>query len=201
MKYLKPDEIERWIDEIKKEEVKDIALLMWKTGARIREILLLRVRDIDFQNQTISMPTLKRGKRTEAEKKSEKYTRVKIRRTVYIPYPDILDMLKRRVKGKYIQDKIFTVHRSTVWRHLQKAAKETGISIAVAHPHTLRHSFAVACLNSGMKLPVLQRLLGHAQLSSTGIYLDILEEKDILPILKGIFGREKDEEKGKEDEA
>jgi len=188
MKYLDPEDIQRWIDAIENEQARDIALLLWKTGARISEILLLRVRDIDFQHQTINMPTLKRGRRTEREKKSEKYIRPKMRRDVLVPYPDVMDMLDKRIEGKYMKDKVFKIHRTTVWRHLQKAAEKVGIPKNLAHPHTLRHSFAVACLKAGMELPVLQKLLGHAQLSSTGMYLDVMKREEIVPLLRTIFG-------------
>lgn len=39
------------------------------------------------------------------------------------------------------------------------------------HPHTTRHSFAVDKLKRGMPLPILQRILGHADIGTTAIYL------------------------------
>jgi site-specific recombinase XerD len=38
-------------------------------------------------------------------------------------------------------------------------------------PHTLRRCFATHQAISGMPLPVLQKVLGHASLSSTSIYV------------------------------
>ncbi len=46
-------------------------------------------------------------------------------------------------------------------------------------PHTLRHSCATALLNSSDELQKIQRLLGHASLSTTQIYTKISKEKII----------------------
>jgi len=45
--------------------------------------------------------------------------------------------------------------------------------IAPAHPHRFRHTFASDMVRAGISLPVLMQLMGHAQISTTMVYLQI----------------------------
>ena len=44
------------------------------------------------------------------------------------------------------------------------------------HPHTLRHSFAVYCLKNGLNIRSLQKILGHSNLNTTAVYLDVVAD-------------------------
>jgi site-specific recombinase XerD len=43
-------------------------------------------------------------------------------------------------------------------------------------PHSLRHTFAIMCLDNGVKLPAIQAMLGHRSLETTGLYLTLNKE-------------------------
>lgn len=43
-------------------------------------------------------------------------------------------------------------------------------------PHTFRHSKAVHFLQNGTALPIIQRFLGHSNIQTTEIYLDITND-------------------------
>lgn len=72
-------------------------------------------------------------------------------------------------------DTLFLNHRGKkltrqgVWLILLEAAEAAGITTEVT-PRTLRHSFAKHLIGSGENLRRVQKLLGHANLSTTQVY-------------------------------
>ncbi len=61
--------------------------------------------------------------------------------------------------------------RSNVWRLVRKYARRVGLNRL--HPHTLRHCFATHMLAGGADLRIVQELLGHADPTTTQIYLHV----------------------------
>jgi integrase len=61
--------------------------------------------------------------------------------------------------------------RTCRWR-LARAARLAGLTAHV-HPHILRHSYATRLLHTGSDIRAVQALLGHSDLSTTAIYLDV----------------------------
>ena len=53
-----------------------------------------------------------------------------------------------------------------------RAVKKSGVRYK-GGIHTLRHSFATHLIESGVELPVVQRLMGHASLMTTALYLHV----------------------------
>ena len=60
------------------------------------------------------------------------------------------------------------VHRRTIHRWVSDIGKKIGLNV---HPHTLRHTFAHTLLERGESLAMIQALLGHSSISTTGRYV------------------------------
>lgn len=162
-KYLTADEVTRILESVRNHPKKHLLIkMLWQTGARVSELLDVKVKDVDFYARTVRIPTLKRREKG-------------ILRTL-----PIQDSLKGDI-GAYIamkelkkDDKLFTITRQTVYFTVRDAVTDAGIEKERAHPHIFRHSFAVHCILAGIPIVVLQQWLGHANINNTLIYLQVL---------------------------
>jgi site-specific recombinase XerD len=64
------------------------------------------------------------------------------------------------------------------WQLVKALAKDAGIEKPIS-PHSLRHTMAVETLRAGAGPVIVQKLLGHATLSTTQRYVDHLEREDL----------------------
>ena len=63
-----------------------------------------------------------------------------------------------------------------VQRMVKRYAGKAGIEKDV-HPHTLRHSFATDLYRETSKIRLVQKVLGHSDLSTTMVYTHIFDEE------------------------
>ena len=139
------------------------------TGCRVSEILSLRSASVERSDGLIAVFTLK--------KRGVLHVR-------QIPIPDQLASevhafsLSRNLGTN---GRLFPMHRMTAWRRIKMIMKEAGISGPQATPKGLRHGYGVHAIQSGIPLNLLQRWMGHTDISTTAIYANALgpEEREI----------------------
>jgi integrase len=124
--------------------------LLFRTGARVSEILALRPCDIDHQHQRLELPALKRKD---------------ISTKLVVVDQATLEVLQSHCRGKAVTKKMFSMSRQRAYYVVRMAAKKAGLGNV--HPHTLRDSFAVNWALRGGSLNLLQRQLGHRSFSTT----------------------------------
>lgn len=161
-KYLHKHEVERILDVVKEEPKKHLLIsLLWQTGARVSEILNIRVGDIDFYARTIRITTLKQRKRPER----------------VIPVQGgLLGLIGVHIARERLKedDLLIGITRQRAHQIVREAVLKAGLDRTRAHPHVLRHSFAVFSVLSGIPIIVIKKWLGHRNINNTLTYMQVL---------------------------
>lgn len=143
------------------ENKRDRALVefLYSTGCRVTECADITMNDIDFRRGSVF---INHGK---GDKEREVYISDKcmVHLQEYLESRtdnDIALWIGKR--GKLTKDGIENI--------IRELGKKTGIH---AHPHRFRHTFATNLIKRGAEVQTVQKLLGHEDIGTTMIYVEI----------------------------
>jgi len=172
---LTGEEVEMLLAQPEKTDLKglrDKAMLelLYATGIRVSELISLDITDLNMSIGFIRCQG--RGKT----------------RTIPL-YPGAAKTLREyamnarpKIAGSDEEKALFVnmdgarMSRQGFWKLIKHYSAKAGITKDIT-PHTLRHSFAAHLLENGAELKDIQEMLGHADISSTQIYSQLVKQQ------------------------
>lgn len=159
-----------------------VLTLIYSAGLRGQEVINLKLSDIDFERMTIHI-------------RQSKYKKDRI-----VPLsPTMAIGLKKYIKAENPHIWLFNGKqpgskysmRGLSWV-MRENLKRTSIKKDV-NLHTLRHTYATHLLEEGINIVTLKELLGHAEITTTMIYLHVAQCEQVKPHspLDTLYGRQK----------
>ncbi len=166
--------------------------VLYETGARVSELINIRVSDLFFNGDSPYIKILGKGNKE---------------RIVYLN-DDVVKIVRKYTEKLNIKDGyLFTNHsdekysrfgiNKLVDKYIEEAKKECPtLSNKNITPHSFRHSKAVHFLQNDTALPIIQRFLGHSSIQTTEMYLDITNDVVIeaVNLSAGLINKEHKEE-------
>lgn len=153
-------------------ELRDKAMLelLYATGIRVSELISLQMEDV---NLTLEYVVCRDGHK---ERTIPFGATAKKALTVYLEKgrPELI-----REKGSsyfFTNCSGAAMSRQGFWKLIKQYGKAAGIACEIT-PHTLRHSFAAHLLGNGADLKSVQELLGHSDISSTQVYMQLSDRR------------------------
>lgn len=154
-------EVGAFLDAVVSPKHRTLLLTLYSTGLRLAEGLNLLLEDVDSSRMVLRV---RQGKGHKDR---------------FVPLaPKLLLELRRHYRRTNPKTWLFEARpgrpmsKAPVQKACAPACRNAGLSKHVT-PHVLRHSFATHLLEAGSRLTTVQLLLGHTELSTTGIYLHV----------------------------
>jgi len=183
------EEVDRLLQAPDREQplgLRDAAMieLLYATGIRVSELVALRLEDV---NLDVGYAMIM-GKRS-------KERLVPLGREAAHCVSSYIERARPRLLGQrgaaarpsgalFITARGGTLTRQAFWKNLKRRGIEAGIAPSRLSPHVIRHSFATHLLEHGADLRSVQKMLGHADISTTQIYTHLSRER-----LKKVYQR------------
>lgn len=172
---LSPREVELLLEQpdcgdIKGKRDKAMLELLYATGIRVSELINLEIGDVNTVLGFI---------KCAGAKKERIIPMGHIAQTALSDY--ILNAREEMVKSSreralFVNCNGAKLSRQGFWKIIKQYQKQANIAVDIT-PHTLRHSFAAHLLENGADLKSIQEMLGHADISSTQVYSQLMNSK------------------------
>lgn len=148
-------------------------LLMLRAGLRVSEVSHLRPADLDRQTARLMIRNGKGDKDRAVFLDPELLAVVGLWLEKRPAGEWLVCSLRRGVRGYGTASYAGQFTSRGIQQMLARASKTAGVRRV--HPHMLRHTFATTELTRGVPLNQLQADLGHSWLSTTAIYLHLVD--------------------------
>lgn len=144
--------------------------LLYATGIRVTELINLDITDINLAAGVIRCSTRDKERLIPMYAKAVKALSdyVTLVRPQMIAMPDEPSLFVN-VNGERMS-------RQGFWKIIKSYQAKAHIDKDIT-PHTLRHSFAAHLLENGADIRAIQEMLGHADISSTQIYSQLVKKQ------------------------
>ena len=159
--------------------MRGLVVVLWRAGLRIHEALALAETDLDERRGSVLVRHGKGDRRREVGMDPWGWSVLRDWAADRISFPPgpLFCVIDGPTRGRAWSD-------SAVRAELRHLAVQAGVRRRFA-PHQLRHAHAVELLHEGIPLPLIQRQLGHAYLSTTGTYLQGISTDEIIGAIHG----------------
>ena len=154
------------------ERTRDRAMfeVLYCSGVRVSELVGLNIGDIDMTKKIIRC--VGKGKKLRILPISESALTA-LEEYLDNAYSQLVMEKQSPERTLFVNHRGGRLTRQGFWLILKQYADELGV--ADLTPHMLRHSFAAHMITSGVDLRRVQALLGHASLSTTQIYSQMIK--------------------------
>ncbi|MEK7654829.1 MAG: tyrosine recombinase [Pseudomonadota bacterium] len=147
--------------------------ILYASGLRVSELITLKKSCINNYNQYPVLLIKGKGNKERLVPLHEKaYQQIK----AYLPY------VPKTTEYLFVTRGNQPITRMRVFQLIKALAMKADIDPTKISPHIIRHAFATHMLKNGADLMLLKEILGHANLSTSEIYLHVMPEdlKDLL---------------------
>lgn len=167
--FLSVEEMQQLIQAIEHPIIKVVAILMSNTGLRVSEATGLQLKDVDFEQRVIHVIEGKGGKNRD----------VPMNESLATILQDYLKNIRPQVQSLFFfaTKKTGAISQQYINRELKEACVKANLGKDVTS-HILRHSFASQLVKTDTHVAHIQRLLGHADVRTTSVYMHA-EYKDL----------------------